>query len=195
MVIILATLLANLLVLVALARGRPPVRARRHLILSLTACNVLLSLTVTLLYAISTGSNQWVFGSEYCLACGSFYIHLNGTAILHLTAIALSSFLYTKHSLPHSKPPLTHRKVYTLVLLWILPAVTSYPPLLAGASTYIQQVPTAARFAGPHSTAHLLHLLFSQRFCTLQHHSLFWRSPASVCSPLTNHKLDKDFVR
>ena len=101
-VIILATLLTNLLVLVVLARGRPPVRARRHLILSLTACNVLLSLTVTLFYAISTGSNQWVFGSEYCLDCGSFYMHLNGTTILHLTATALSSFLYTKHSLSHS---------------------------------------------------------------------------------------------
>ncbi|CAK9800099.1 5-hydroxytryptamine receptor 1 [Anthophora quadrimaculata] len=129
-IIIVGTVIGNILVCVAVFFVKKLRRPCNYLLVSLAVsdlCVALLVMPMALLYEIS---GNWSFGANMCVAWVSFDVLSCTASILNLCMISVDRFYAITKPLQYGVKRTTRRMVIYIILVWLVAACISLPPLL-----------------------------------------------------------------
>ncbi|XP_038614234.1 5-hydroxytryptamine receptor 1D [Tachyglossus aculeatus] len=127
--ITLATGLANVFVILAIARTRKLHTPANYLIGSLALTDLLVAVLVMPISIAYTVSRRWAFGQVLCDVWLFSDITCCTASILHLCAIALDRYWAVTDALAYSRRRTAGRAAAMIAVVWLLSICISLPPL------------------------------------------------------------------
>ncbi|XP_058813096.1 5-hydroxytryptamine receptor 1-like [Topomyia yanbarensis] len=128
--VIFATIVGNVLVCVAVCLVRKLRRPCNYLLVSLAIsdlCVALLVMPTALLYEVL---EEWKFGTVFCDIWVSFDVLSCTASILNLCAISVDRYWAITKPLEYGVKRTPRRMILVIVLVWLVAACISLPPLL-----------------------------------------------------------------
>ncbi|XP_053203018.1 dopamine receptor 1-like [Panonychus citri] len=131
-VIILASILGNLLVCIAIYTDRRLRKLSNLFLVSLALADLFVGSLVMTLELTANLMGYWVFGQRACEAWISFDIMCCTSSILNLCAISLDRFLHIKDPLRYNQWMTKRVVLASVALIWLLSGLISFVPVSLG---------------------------------------------------------------
>ncbi|KAJ6658634.1 hypothetical protein lerEdw1_019794 [Lerista edwardsae] len=131
--LILFTIFGNVLVIIAVLTSRS-LRAPQNLFLvSLAAADILVATLIIPFSLANELMGYWYFGRTWCKAYLALDVLFCTASIVHLCAISLDRYWSVSRAIEYNSKRTPRRIKGTILLVWLLAAVISLPPLVVNA--------------------------------------------------------------
>lgn len=128
--LILFTIFGNVLVIIAVLTSRS-LRAPQNLFLvSLAAADILVATLIIPFSLANELMGYWYFGRTWCKAYLALDVLFCTASIVHLCAISLDRYWSVSRAIEYNSKRTPRRIKGTILLVWLLAAVISLPPLV-----------------------------------------------------------------
>ncbi|XP_077351681.1 alpha-2A adrenergic receptor-like [Festucalex cinctus] len=129
-VLILMTVFGNVMVVVAVTTSRS-LRAPQNLFLLSLACADILVATSVMPFSLANElMGYWYFGKVWCEIYLALDVFFCTSSIVHLCAISLDRYWSITRAIEYNLRRTPHRIKCTIVIVWVLAAIISFPPLI-----------------------------------------------------------------
>lgn len=128
--LILITVFGNVMVVVAVTTSRA-LRAPQNLFLVSLACADILVATLVIPFSLANElMGYWYFGKVWCEIYLALDVFFCTSSIVHLCAISLDRYWSVSQPIEYNLKRTPRRIKCTLVIVWVLAAIISFPPLI-----------------------------------------------------------------
>ncbi|XP_061693684.1 alpha-2A adrenergic receptor-like [Syngnathoides biaculeatus] len=129
-VLILLTVFGNVMVVIAVTASRA-LRAPQNLFLLSLACADILVATSVMPFSLANElMGYWYFGKVWCEIYLALDVFFCTSSIVHLCAISLDRYWSITRAIEYNLRRTPHRIKSTIVVVWVLAALISFPPLI-----------------------------------------------------------------
>ncbi|KAM9847630.1 alpha-2A adrenergic receptor-like [Aulostomus maculatus] len=129
-ILILLTVFGNALVVIAVITCRA-LRAPQNLFLVSLACADILVATLVMPFSLANElMDYWYFGKVWCEIHLALDVLFCTSSIVHLCAISLDRYWSVTQAIEYNLRRTPRRIKCTLVIVWLLAAIISFPPLI-----------------------------------------------------------------
>ncbi|XP_033106642.1 dopamine receptor 1-like [Anneissia japonica] len=130
--IVLASIIGNILVCLAVATYPKLRKTANSFIVSLAMADLLVSILV-MTFAISNDiRGYWSFGKSFCTIWISFDVMFSTASIFNLCAISVDRYMHIKKPLHYYQWMTPTRALVTIMFVWIMSALVSFMPIQLG---------------------------------------------------------------
>ncbi|XP_071947727.1 dopamine receptor 1-like [Antedon mediterranea] len=130
--IIVASIVGNILVCLAVATYPKLRKTANSFIVSLAMADLLVSILVMTFAASNDIRGYWSFGKPFCTIWISFDVMFSTASILNLCAISVDRYMHIKKPLHYYQWMTTTRALVTISFVWIMSALISFMPIQLG---------------------------------------------------------------
>ncbi|XP_057704803.1 alpha-2A adrenergic receptor-like [Corythoichthys intestinalis] len=129
-VLILLTVFGNVMVVIAVTTSRT-LRASQNLFLLSLACADILVATSVMPFSLANElMGYWYFGKVWCEIYLALDVFFCTSSIVHLCAISLDRYWSITRAVEYNLRRTPHRIKCTILIVWVLAAMISFPPLI-----------------------------------------------------------------
>ncbi|XP_054854837.1 alpha-2C adrenergic receptor [Eublepharis macularius] len=130
--LIVFTIVGNVLVVLAVLSSRA-LRAPQNLFLVSLACADILVAALVMPFSLANEvMGGWAFGRAWCSAYLALDVLFCTSSIVHLCAISLDRYWSVTQAVEYTRKRTPGRIKAAILLVWLLSALISFPPLLPG---------------------------------------------------------------
>uniref|UniRef100_A0A8C6SZQ6 Alpha-2B adrenergic receptor n=1 Tax=Neogobius melanostomus TaxID=47308 RepID=A0A8C6SZQ6_9GOBI len=126
----MVTIVGNILVIIAVLTSRSLKGAQNLFLVSLAAADILVATLIIPFSLANELQGHWAFSSLLCEIYLALDVLFCTSSIVHLCAIALDRYLSISKPVSYGTKPTPKRIKAAIVILWLISAVISFPPLL-----------------------------------------------------------------
>ena len=130
--IIVASVLGNLLVILAVYRFRRLRIMTNYFVVSLALADMLVALLAMTFNATVSTTGRWELGTVMCDIWNSSDVYFCTVSILHLCAISVDRYLAIVRPLDYPRLMTSRTVTLMLALTWVMPVLISFVPILLG---------------------------------------------------------------
>uniref|UniRef100_A0AAV2IVL7 G-protein coupled receptors family 1 profile domain-containing protein n=1 Tax=Knipowitschia caucasica TaxID=637954 RepID=A0AAV2IVL7_KNICA len=124
------TIVGNILVIIAVLTSRSLKGAQNLFLVSLAAADILVATLIIPFSLANELQGHWAFSSLWCEIYLALDVLFCTSSIVHLCAIALDRYLSISRPVSYGTKRTPKRIKAAIVIVWLISAVISFPPLL-----------------------------------------------------------------